>query len=203
MPAFRIAVDDVVVATISTDGHDIIAIRVAGQRHWEMPAMLSADGGKYPKDAPSTHLIWIPEQALRIGQRVDIDMLADGVTAPPGRTIAELYPDEPEVDKDYDFTLTDEKLAELAKLEVLHPRHAFEFRGSDGACLSARTQLGDDGYSLTVLWDWARPAQARLMLGSSNLADARAGIERQYYARENLAVGASISLLVKDAGPPH
>ena len=194
MPAFRIAIDNVVQATINTADWEIIAVHLSGSHRSKALATLYAGGGRYSGNAPATHVIWLPEYDLAAGQRLDIWLDAEGETRPAGKTIAELYPDAEPVPADHDFSITDEVLAEIASRPTFHASYAFDFTSSNGTSLAVRTPPEDDGFMLGVLWDAGRPEQCRVSLHSSNLTHLQARQAGNSYVQEVLAVGGHVSL---------
>lgn len=78
MPAVRILVDDVLVATVGTAGMTMIDVRLASRRTWGPRACLDVGGATI---APTTMLTFVARE-LAPGQRVTIALVADGATAP-------------------------------------------------------------------------------------------------------------------------
>jgi hypothetical protein len=198
MPAFRISVDDDVMATVNTEGYDMITMHVSGNRTWESRAVVDVAAGRYPPGAPSSYLIFVPEMQLVVGQRVTIALLEDGVTGPSGKTIDEVYPDLPAVPGTGGFTITDERIAEIAALPVWHDRYAFDYTSSDGTSLSFQTPPEDDSFSLTLLWDSMGGANpARVSVTSNNIENIQARKFGHQHVEQRLEVGGWVSLTLR------
>jgi hypothetical protein len=198
MPAFRISVDDDVMATVNTEGYDMFTVHVNGNRSWECRARVHVAAGRYPAGAPSTYLIFLPDMQLLAGQRVTIALFEDGVTGPAGKTIDELYPDEPRLPETHDFSITDERIAEIAALPVWHDRFAFDYLSSDGTSIAVETPPEDDSFSLTLLWDSLGGADpARVALRSNNILNIQARKFGNVYVEQRLKVGGYVSLTLR------
>ena len=70
MPALKVSVDGVSVATVCLDDYDVVSISAHGSRIDEDLARLDFSGGSHPENGESTHLIWINELPLKVGQVV-------------------------------------------------------------------------------------------------------------------------------------
>ena len=185
-------------ATVNTEGFDLITVHVSGNRTWECRAMVDVAAGRYPTDAPSTYLIFLPDMQLLAGQRVTIALLADGVTGPAGKTIDELYPDESSLPEAHDFSITDDRMAEIAALPVWHDSFAFDYLSSDGTSMAIQTPPEDDSFSLNLLWDSMGGANpARVSLTSNNIVNVQARKFGTLYAEQRLEVGGYVSLTLR------
>ena len=69
MPALRIEVDDVVVATVSTAGMTMIDVRLASRRTMAPRAHIDVGGAT---SKPATMLTFVAARELSLGQRVNI-----------------------------------------------------------------------------------------------------------------------------------
>lgn len=197
MPAFRISVDDDVMATVNTDGYDLVAVSIGGNRNCEQRAILDVAAGRYPAGAPSSYLIFVPELQLAAGQHVTIAMLEDGVTGPAGRTIDELFPDGAGEAAAAGFDVTDDMVAEAAQGPHFHDSYAFEFTGGDGGKQALRTPPGDDVFTFNLLWDsMTRPSRARVSLSSNNFDHVRAREGGHQHVQAELAIGQQLSLKI-------
>lgn len=198
MPAFRISVDDDVMATVNTEGFDMFTVHVSGNRSWECRAMVDVAAGRYPTGAPSTYVIFLPDMQLLAGQRVTVALLEDGVTGPAGKTIDELYPDEQGAPEIHDFGITEERMAEIAALPVWHDNFAFDYLSSDGTSIAVETPAEDDSFRLTLLWDSLGGAKsARVSLTSNNIVNIQARKFGNLYVEQRLEVGGYVSLTLR------
>lgn len=198
MPAFRISVDDDVMATVNTEGYDFITVHVSGNRTWESRGVVTVAAGRYPPDAPSAYLIFVPDMQLAVGQRVTIALLDDGVTGPAGKTIDELYPDQADEAAPHGFTITDQRIAEIAELPIWHDSFAFDYTSSDGTSVSFETPPDDDSFSFTLLWDSMGGANpARVSMTSNNIVNIQARKFGNQYVEQRLEVGGYLSLTLR------
>lgn len=93
MPAISILVDGEPIATANTEGLSVLSAHVQGSRSDEEIASVDLHG---TTSADSTFLIWIGGLTLHAGQQVEARFLEVGETAPPGKTIEELFPARPD-----------------------------------------------------------------------------------------------------------
>lgn len=101
MPALEISVGGVTVVTVNTDGLDVLGINVGGTQVDEELASLNVSGGSYPEGGQPLSLTWVASIPLWAGQKVSVVFLAQGLSTQPGKTIEELFPDEPPVGERY------------------------------------------------------------------------------------------------------
>ncbi|MBJ7308642.1 hypothetical protein ACFOLJ_17060 [Rugamonas sp. CCM 8940] len=197
MPTFYITVNDQAVATVSTEECDILTIRIDASFDREELATLDVSGGKYPVDVESTYWTWVPERPLLAGQRVAVEMREHGASSHAGKTIAELYPDDPPCTIT-DFTLTDAMCDEIARRPRFRDKLAFQFASSSGTRLAGKTGADEDSLALSVLWNWTDPATASVSLHSYSLADIRARNGGGERAREQMKIGGRLAFVLGD-----
>lgn len=65
MPALTVSIDGVTLATVSTEGYDVMSVRADGTRVDENLATLDLSGGSYPESGESTYLTWISDVPLQ------------------------------------------------------------------------------------------------------------------------------------------
>ena len=92
MPALEVSVDGVKIATVSTDGFDVMSVNVGGALIDDDLASLSVSGGSYPENGSPLSLWWVSELSLHAGQRVGVSFLEHGISSHPGQTVEELFP---------------------------------------------------------------------------------------------------------------
>ena len=195
MPAFRITVDDAVIATVDTTGMAMIDVCLFSRRTWQERAMLDMAG--LPADAvPGTpaSLYFISSYALTAGQRVKVELLAAGATSPAGKTADELYPDEPPATTT-DFSLTPAMRAAHAAQPLFHDSFEFAFTASTGTTAAATSPAGHEALSLTILWPFLDQNEASIRV-ASNQAFPTAVSPGTDYVREKLRVGGSLTYTV-------
>ncbi|SFM02646.1 hypothetical protein [Rugamonas rubra] len=194
MPTFCISVNDKAVATVNTDGYQILSIGVGASLDREELATLDVSGGSFPADGASTYLTWVPELPLLAGQRVVVEMREHGASSHAGKTAAELFPDEPPCSIT-DFTLTDSMFEELARLPLFRDKLAFECLSVDGDTRTGRTVADERNVRFNVLWNWLEPECARVAVRSYSLADLRARHLGTCHMEEQLRCGGAVSMV--------
>lgn len=141
------------------------------------------------------HLIWIDSITLRPGQCVRVALTQEGETNPPGRTIAELYPDD-EDQPAADFKPTSEMFAELKRRKQLRTGYSFELLTPAGKTVHTRTHPNDHGFGCSVLWNVHHPERASASLHSYTISSLEHREPVHDFMREYLTQGQSITLTV-------
>lgn len=168
MPAIEIMLDGVTVVTVCTDGLTMLSARVSGMLTRDVIASLYVAGGNYSQSGSSTYLTWIADTPLQAGQRIRVLFHQHGQSSHPGKTIDELYPDEPPIAQT-DFTPTAEMFRKLRALPKVREKFALDLSSSSRAFFRGETMAGEDSFALSILWDFAHPEQARVSLHSHSL----------------------------------
>ena len=170
MAVMTIAVDGATVAAVDLAQLDMFAVHLYGDLTNADAATLSCHGGTYPDDGPSTFRIWA-EQALLGRTPVVTVTLADSAPAAqltPGKTLAEMFPDEPPCERT-DFTPTPAEEEELRKRPRVRDGFSWALRTSSGDNLAGRNGSDDDSFAFSVLWWHDRPTQARVNASTTNV----------------------------------
>lgn len=188
MPVLSVSIDGVTLATVATDGYDVMSFHVSGTRIDDCLATLDLSGGSYPETGESAYLTWISEVPLQAGQVVTVTFLEAGLTSHAGKTIEELFPDEPPSTQT-DFKPTAEMFAELRATPLLRDRFAFRLVSSSGANFAGETLLDEHGFGFTVLWNSHHPERARASLHSYTLNNLEARGPMNIYVEEKLHYG--------------
>jgi hypothetical protein len=68
--AIRVLLDGETLATVGTEGLDLVTVQVHGDTTQAEFAVLEMSGGIYPADGESTYLIWLNSLELRPGQAI-------------------------------------------------------------------------------------------------------------------------------------
>lgn len=168
MPALTVSIDGVTLATVSTDGYDVMSVRAGGTRVDENLATLDLSGGSYPESGDSTYLTWISDVPLQAGQVVTVAFLDAALTSRAGKTIEELFPDEPP-SAQTDFKPTADMFAELRAMPTLRDKFSFRLVSSSGTNFAGETTPDEHGFGFTVLWNSHHPERARASLHSYTL----------------------------------
>lgn len=195
MPAFRIGVDDRVIATVDTTGMAVIDICVTSMRTWQPRATIEVVG--LPIDAPpDTHasIYFVTEYKLVAGQRVTVELLTAGATSPAAKTTAELYPDAPPYEPP-DFSPAPASQADHAARPVFHDNFEFSFTASTGTTAAAHIPAGHEGVSLNILWPYLDENEAHMSVRSQG-PFLSAEYPGAVYVLEKLRVGGSLTYTV-------
>jgi hypothetical protein len=92
MPYIRVTIDGEILASIATDGWEVVGVNVGGARVHQEYASVNASAGAYPVNSAAEYRIWIDQRPLLPGQRVEVALLESDLPIGDGKTIAELYP---------------------------------------------------------------------------------------------------------------
>jgi len=193
MPALDITLDGTRIATVSTDGFNVMSVNLGGTLVDEEFASLDVAGGSYPEGAPSTYLSWVCQQVLQPGQRIQVTFLESAASSHAGKTIDELFPDEPPSSQT-DFTPTGEMMRELRARPRRREKFSFHLTSSNGKALNAETQPEEHGFGFSVLWNSYQPERARVSLHSYTLESLENRGPMNTHVREQLGYGDAVEL---------
>lgn len=194
MPSMSIEVNGIRIATIGLSGMHVVDVSVHGALDREPKASLSAFGGNYEEGACG-HLIWIDEHPLRRGDVVSVEFHELCEAADQGRTIEELYPDEPPCTRS-DFAISDEMAAEIRSRPRLHDAFAVQVETSSGQTGSAESDDLNTDFRFGIVWDSFRPTQARIRLSTYCFDDVLARTGGHEHFKTALDLGDSVSFSV-------
>jgi hypothetical protein len=195
MPVLDITVDEIKVATVSTDGLDVLAVNVGGTQVDDDLASLDVSGGSYPEGGPPTSLTWVACTPLRAGQQIAVTFRESGQSSQLGRTIEELFPDEPPTEQT-DFTPTAEMFKELRAKPKLREKFIFRLVSSSGASFIGETVPAEHGFGFSVLWNSFHPERARVSLHAYTLDSLETRGPFNNLFEEKIAYGGSVELHV-------
>jgi hypothetical protein len=173
MPALRISLDGVTIATIATNGLDLLDIRVSGMRFSEDFADLRVSGGSFDTGGASRYLTWITSMPIHAGQTIGVSLHEYGESSLPGKTFSELFPDESPADHS-DFVFTKEMFNDLRAMPMLRERYLFSVTAPSGASYVGETTPDDYSFAFSVLWHASNPEVARTSLRSSTVENLEA-----------------------------
>jgi hypothetical protein len=191
MPALDISVDGVKIATVNMDGLDVVSLNVSGTQVDEDVASLDVSGGSYPENGQPTSLTWVGCFPLHAGQRINVVFLESAASSHPGKTVEELFPDEP-VSTQTDFTLTAEMFRELRAKPKHRENFSFRLSLSSGTSFVGTTATNEHGFGFTVLWNSFHPERARVSLHSYTLENLETHSPMNNLVEENIQYGSSV-----------
>jgi len=191
MPALSVSIDGKAIATVCTDGYDVLDVRVSGTRVDEELACLDVSGGSYPQEGESTYLIWVCELPLRPSQLVTISFLESGSSSHKGKTVAEMFPDE-EPTTITDFTPTPKMINELQAKPRLREKFSFRLNSSLGTAYVGETEPDEHGFGMSLLWNSSQPERAKVSLHSFSLESLAAHGPLNKHVEEHMHFGGSV-----------
>ncbi len=197
MPALRLLIDDLPILTVSSEGLDLVDVRVSATKVEPEVAAVEVHGGNFGSSDASRFLFWLEHQSLEPGQRVSVEFLADGESSWPGKTVEELYPEsenEPE-EPETPCLPRDEMLDQLALRPKAHERLSCTASLPTG---TSRVVLADEehGYAFGVSWHSHRPERARVSLHSYTIESLRRKENGTYHVQSALNFGQSACIEV-------
>jgi len=192
MPAFSVAIDGNTIATVCTDGFNVMNVRASGTLVEEEVANLDLSGGSYPENGESTSLTWVNHVPLSAGQIITISFLESAQSSHAGKTIEELFPNEARTEIS-DFKPTAEIFEEIRAKSKLRNKYIFHLKTSKGSNFDGGTKPGDFGFALSVLWNWLSPERASMSLHSYTLESIEMAGPVDYLFDERLYFGDSVS----------
>lgn len=195
MPAISILVDGEPIATANTEGLSVLSAHVQGSRSDEEFGSVDLHG---TTSEESTFLIWIGSLTLQPGQQVEVRFLELGETAPPGKTIEALFPDEPD-DEEPDDEPSEASAFEKIRAKPLHRLgYRLAFSSSCGIAFEGRTGEDDHGFAFHVAWNMHRPDRAHLSLHAYTLAELQRRATPRDMVRKYLHAPRTVTLRVSD-----
>lgn len=163
MPFLYVTVDGTAVATVGTDGRDIVHVRVGGSRDDKDFADLSVTGGVCGYSGTTEHRIWVDQMRLATGQVIGVEFLTDATPRGGGRTIEELYPDLPEFRWPSPLERA-ELAADIRELPLVRDGFTLRLVGSDGISVTHTTAPEEHGFGYSVLLNKQHPDRISMSL---------------------------------------
>ncbi len=194
MPGLEVSLNGNHVATVSTEGLDLVGVRVHGDLIGPEFASLDVSGGLYGDGKESKHLIWVSQREMASGDEIEVTLLENAVTSRPGQTIEQLYP-ENERPTGPEQTL-EEVLRDLRKRPRSRERFVFRITPPNGTPISARTTPSDHSFGFSVMWNSMRPERARVSLSSNSLENIMKRTGGEEHANFLLQFGQAVKLRV-------
>jgi hypothetical protein len=198
MAAITVELNSQRLVAVGTEGIDLIAVNIDGDRFGPDLAVLRVTGGTYPEGGESEYVIWQEDYPLSAGDRVSITFSDTGDTSKPAKTIDELYPDK-EALPPSSYPSAKDMLAKLAQRPTLHEYLGFKVSRPDGTLVSGRTSAEEHGFGFSVLWNSRGTQRVRVGLHTYTLegaANREGGID---HARFTLQRGETTVFVV----PPN
>jgi hypothetical protein len=167
MPGLAVSLNGTNLATVSTEGLNVVGVRVHGDVVGPEFAAVDLSGGLYGGEKESKHLIWIDQREIAAGDEIEVSLLEHADTSLPGKTIDELYSgDDSPMGP---WQPLEEGMADLLKQPRVRERFTFVVIPPAGAAITASTQATDHSFGFSVLWNWMHPERVRVSLSSNSL----------------------------------
>jgi hypothetical protein len=196
VPAISVSLNGQLLASVATDGYDVISVHVHGIRTDSEFATLDMSGGSYPEGQESTYLTWVNSTLLAPGDSVEVRFTESGQTSHPGKTIDELFPDEPGDSERKDFKATPEIFTELRAKPQLRGGYGFSLALPSGSLYEGRTNDAEHGFGFSVVWNSHRPERANVSLHSYTIDSMEHQQPMRDHAREYIAPANTVRLQV-------
>ena len=153
--------------TISSEGLNILNVRVHGDRISPEFANLDITGGLYVEGEEHKHFIWESERVIAPGDNLEVALVENATTTIPGKTIDELYPEDQQPHGPWQPI--DQIFKDLAFRPTVRERFHFTVTPPSAARICAETLPNDHSFGFSVSWVWMHPERARVSLSSNNL----------------------------------
>lgn len=194
MPGFIVSLNGKSLLAVSTEGLNVLSVRVHGDLISPEFALIDVSGGHYEDEKNKMHRIWLNDQEIGPGDEVEVEFQEETSTSVPGKTIEELYPDEkPQMGPGQSI---EEIFKDLAKKPKARNKFAFRVEPPLGEAMNSCTEPNDHSFCFSVLWDWTRPNFARVSLNSNSLENIEKRQGGTEHARFRLQPGQRVNFRV-------
>jgi hypothetical protein len=188
----RIAIDDIEVASVDTEGRDVVAVHVGGTRADDDYADLGVTGGVYNTEGVTDHRIWIDQMSLRIGQMVGVAFGEGGLQTGEGSRLSDLYPES--VGRD-STPIDPRKLAEEERqAATVRERYEVRLTTTGGGATTLITKPDEHGFGFHALWSKWNPDRVSVSLHAYTIDSVANGEPGRYAVREKMSVGEAVRL---------
>lgn len=165
MAGITVHLDGKRITTVNLTGLEVVDVSTHGALDQNPKASLSVSGGTYTDTDAAGHWTWVAEMPLQVDQVVKISFVEECEAGERGKTVQELFPDEEPCDQT-DFSITPAMALEIRARPRLHEGFSVRAQTSLGHQSVATSDERNTSFSFRVLWDWTRPGQARVRLGT-------------------------------------
>jgi len=191
MPALSLYVDGMFIASVNTEGYDILDVRVHGTCVDKNIASLDFSGGAHPEGDASSYLTWVNDLPIKPKQVVKVVFLENALTSHEGKTIDELFPDD--INKEpIDFKPLPEALNEIRAMQKLRNSISFRVQSPQAGLLTCETEPDKFGFGFGVLWNAWHPERASVSLHSYTLESLESRGPMNYILSEKISLGSEV-----------
>jgi hypothetical protein len=195
MPALSLYIDGMFVASVNTDGYDILDVRVHGTFIDKNIASLEFSGGAHPEGSASSYLTWVSDLPIKLKQVVKVVFLEKALTSHDGKTIEELFPDEPDQEP-IDFKPLPEAINEIRAKPKLRSSISFMAQSPKAGSIYSETEPDMFGFGFGVLWNSWHPERASVSLHSYSLESLESRGPMNYILSEKISIGSEVQFEV-------
>lgn len=198
MPALSFEIDGKPLGTLACDGTEVIGLHLNGTRVEEVFSTLHLGA-----TSSEPYLVYLPDVELGEGQTLLMRFLAEGSTDLVGRTIDELFPDEPDdLGPDPDWkALAAESVREARNLPRLRPGYRVWMRAGRNAPFELLSAPDDHGFALDAHWDRWRPDRLALRFSTWTLEHDDPAQSHRTHVDTTLALGDAVEIRIVPCGP--
>ena len=191
MPALSLTIDGKPIATVNTDGYDILDIRVHGACVDKSIATLEFSGGAHPEGGSSSFLTWVSDLSIKPNQIVKISFLKNAITSHKGKTIDELFPDD--LDKEpFDFKTLPDAISAIRAMPKLRNKVSFKVQSPQAGLFTGETEPDKHGFGFGVLWNAWHPERASVSLHSYTLESLESRGTMNYLLMEKISFDSDV-----------
>ena len=194
-PGFVVSLNGQELVAVSSEGRNILTVRLHGDVVGEEMASLDVTGGYYGEGSENSHLIWLNAVEISENDEVSVSFEANVATSQAGKTIGELHPEEPE--KMGPWQSMEQIFEDLAQQHRVREKFAFELEYSSGAVKRCETKPGEFSFGFDVMWQWLKPEIAKIWLTSNTLESIRDREGGTEHVRVQMRYGESVKVRVK------
>lgn len=196
MPTVDLHLDQQLIASVASAGYSMINLHIYGSPKQEQFATADLFAAHFPEEGKARTHFFIGQQLVSAGQPVCISFTEHGACSHAGKTLEELYPDEPAVPEDYDFSLSQAEMEAYQAQPDLRSPYRLTVSSPSGETLSIST-ASTDGFTLSAQWlqDW-HPESLKISLRGYRRVGNEADSERVDYFQTRLKTGESLHLVI-------
>ncbi len=195
MPALSVSVDGKIIATVCTEGYDLLDFRTGGALIDSDLATLDVFGHARLENDKSLFHIWVCELPVHSQQTVAISFLENASSSHAGKTIDEVFPDD-DSPEPTEFKVTDERMAELRAMPKLREKYRFHIESSQGRSFTGESIPDAHSFAFSVFWSSFDAGYARVSLHSSTLDSLESRGPVHHYFQDKLYAGDTVRFVV-------
>jgi len=183
------------IASVSSDGRNIINAYISGDVIGSELATAHMTGGYYGSEEDTSHRIWLGHHIIVEHDEIEVQFLNDVSSSSGGMTIEELadvHANDYEPDE-----VGEENIHEwLASQPKVRKCFSFEFMGPNNERINSTTSENDHTFHFGVMWKWTNPNEVSVRLSSTTLENMRQKKAGTTHLNLKILSGQSVKLRV-------